>query len=452
MQAVSTPDAQVRPFFTALRDRWWIVVLCTITAAGLTFVTVKRQPGQYEAATLLGLKNQYLDRDIFDLSAAIKTTEETLAQQPGQLDTPEAVIELTKRLGLQPATDARDIANATSVTLDQKFFLPVVQGRDKDPERAKLMADEFARVIVDLRRKRDLRRIETVMRATQRQLDLVTKERESLADKDRLYQRETQAEMTRLTARVLRLKLMLRFRPKTVSVVRWAPIPTTRTRPPALNLSIVAGFFGFMMGCALLAWREQRDRRPRPGEVADDLRAAIITDLPRASLLPGARPNGPYQGEIAALEAVQRVIQSDRPHSVVGVTEAITLGRASAVARLLAETAALGGSRVLLATNDPNGSQSSVAGLEIARYPIEIGEVAGDWLAEQREQYDLVVINLPSPVASAAALELASRADSVIAVWLPDSIDRRQLVRFGRVLTRSGVPLAGVVRVGGQAA
>lgn len=452
MQAVSTPDAQVRPFFTALRDRWWIVVLCTITAAGLTFVTVKRQPGQYEATALLGLKNQYLDRDIFDLSAAIETTEVTLAQQPGQLDTTEGVIELTKRLGLQPATDARDVANATSVSLDRKFFLPAVQGRDKDPARAKELADEFARVIVDQKRKRDLRRIETVLRATQHQLDLVTKERIALDSKDRLYQRETQAEMTRLTARVLRLQMMLKFRPRTVSVVRWAPFPTTRTRPPALNLSIFAGLFGVMMGCALLGWREQRDRRPRAGEVAGDLRAAIITDLPRASLLPGARPHGPYRGEIAALEAVQRVIQSDRPHSVVGVTEAITLGRASAVARLLAETAALGGSRVLLATNDPHGSKSSIAGLDVAPYPIEIGEVAGDWLAEHREQYDLVVINLPSPVGSAAALELASRADSVIAVWLPDSIDRRQLVRFGRVLTRSGVPLAGVVRVGGQAA
>lgn len=452
MRAVSTPDAQARPFFTALRDRWWIVVLCAVTAAGLTYLTVKRQPGQYEATALLGLKNQYLDRDIFDLSAANKTTEETLAQQPGQLDTTEAVIALTKRLGLQPATDARDVANSTSVSLDRKYFLPAVQGRDKDPERAKLLADEFASVIVETRRKRDLRRIESVLKATQRQLDLVTKEREALEGKDRLYQRESQAEMVRLTARVLRLRLMLRFRPRTVSIVRWAPIPTTRTRPPALNLSIFAGVFGVMMGCSLLAWREQRDRRPRAGEVASDLRAAIITDLPRSSLLPGARPNGPYRGEIAALEAVQRVIQSDRPHSVVGVTEAITLGRASAVARLLAETATLGGARVLLATNDPHGADSSIPGLEVAPYPIEIGEVAGDWLAEHREQYDLIVINLPSPVASAAALELASRADSVIAVWLPDSIDRRQLMRFGRVLTRSGVPLAGVVRVGGQAA
>lgn len=452
MQAVSTPDAQVRPFFTALRDRWWIVVLCAVTAASLTYLTVKRQPGQYEATALLGLKNQYLDRDIFNLSAAIETTEATLAQQPGQLDTTDAVIELTKRLGLQPALDARDVANATSVTLDRKFFLPAVQGRDKDPVRAQQLADEFARVIVDLKHRRDLRRIETVKRATQDELDRVTKERVSLEGKDPLMQRETNAEMTRLTARVLRLELMLKFRPKTVSIVRWAPMPTTRTRPPALNLSICAGLFGIFMGCALLGWREQRDRRPRPAEVAEDLRAAIITDLPRASLLPGARPNGPYRGEIAALEAVQRVIQSDRPHSVVGVTEAITLGRASAVARLLAETATLSGSRVLLATNDPNGSSSSIAGLDIAPYPIEIGEVAGDWLAEQRDAYDLIVINLPSPVGSAAALELASRADSVIAVWLPDSIDRRQLVRFGRVLTRSGVPLAGVVRVGGQAA
>ncbi len=445
-------DAQARPFFTALRDRWWIVALCAITAAGLTYVTVKRQPGQYEASTLLGLKNQYLDRDIFNLSGAIKTTEETLAQQPGQLDTPEAVIKLTQNLGLQPATDARDVGSATSVALDKKFFLPEVNGRDADPERAKQLADEFAKVIVELRAKRDKRRITQTLRATEDRLNEVTKERIALADKDQMLQRETQAEMARLTSRVLRLRLMLQFRPKTVSIVRWAPIPTTRTRPPALNLSLFAGLFGVMMGCALLAWREQRDRRPRPAEVAQDLRAAIITDLPRTSLLPGARPNGPHSGEIAALEAVQRVLQTDLGPSVVGVTEAITLGRASAVARLLAETAALGGSRVLLATNDPNTAESKIAGLEIDGYPIDIGETAREWLESRRSQYDLVVVNLPSPVGSAAALELASLADRVIAVWLPDSIDRRQLLRFGRTLTRADVRLAGVVRVGGQAA
>ncbi len=449
---MSPHDAQVRPFFTALRDRWWIVALCAVTAFSLTFITVKRQPGQYEAGALLGLKNQYLDRDLFNLSAAQKTTEETLAQQPGQLDTNQVVIVLTKRLGLQPAKDAREIASATSVALDTKYFLPVVNGRDSDAARAKFLADEFARVIVEQRAKQDKRRITAALRATEERLAEVTKERVALADEDQLLQRESQSEMNRLTSRVLRLKLMLKFRPKTVSIVRYAPMPTARTRPPALNLSIFAGLFGVMMGCALLAWREQRDRRPRPAEVAQDLRAAIITDLPRASLLPGARPNGPRAGEIAALEAVQRVIQADRAHSVVAVTEAITLGRASAVARLLAETAALGGARVLLATNDPHVTASQIDGLEIDRYPIEIGDTAREWVDAQRAAYDLVVVNLPSPVGSAAALEIASLADRVIAVWLPDSIDRRQLMRFGRTLTRANVRLAGVVRVGGQAA
>ena len=62
------------------------------------------------------------------------------------------------------------------------------------------------------------------------------------------------------------------------------------------------------------------------------------------------------------------------------------------------------------------------------------------------------MIDLPSPVGSGAALEFAALADRVLAVWLPDSIDRRQLARLGRTLSRAGIPLAGVVRVGGQAA
>lgn len=449
---MSPHDAQVRPFFTALRDRWWIVALCAITAAGLTFAIVKRQPGQFEAGTLLGLKNQYLDRDLFELSAANKTTEETLAQQPGQLDTQEAVIELTKRLGRQPATDAREIMGNTSVALDKRYFLPVVNGRDEDAERAALMANEFAKVIVDLRAEDDRKRIKRALAATQDELDRVTKERIALIGESSLVQRETQREVSRLTGRRLRLELMLQFRPKTVSIVKWAQVPTARTRPPAMNMAIFAGVFGVMMGCALLGWREARDRRPRPAEVLQDLRAAIITDLPRTSLLPGARKHGPRTQEFAALDAVRRVVQADRPHSVVAVTEAVTIGRASALARLLAETAAMSGSRTLLATNDPYVDEAELDGLKVTRYPIEVGETARVWLDERRAAYDLVVIDLPSPVGSAAGLELASLADRVIAVWLPDSIDRRQLARFGRTLSRADVQLAGVVRVGGQAA
>jgi len=258
-------------------------------------------------------------------------------------------------------------------------------------------------------------------------------------------------EVNRMTAKVLRLRLLKQFRPKTVRIVRWASVPTTRTRPPALNLAIFGGLFGAMMGCALLAWREQRDRRPRPAEVLRGLRAAILTDLPRSALLPGARPRGPRDEELAALDAVRRVVQADRQQSAVAVTEAISLGRASALARLLAETAALSGSHVLLATNDKHNT-TGVEGLDVAEYPIEVGDIARNWLDTQRANYDLVVMDLPSPVGSAAGLELASLADSVIAVWLPDSIDRRQLTRLGRALSRSNIKIDGVVRIGGQEA
>jgi hypothetical protein len=37
-------------------------------------------------------------------------------------------------------------------------------------------------------------------------------------------------------------------------------------------------------------------------------------------------------------------------------------------------------------------------------------------------------------------------------VWLPDSVHRRQLMRLGTTLALADIKLAGVVRVGGQAA
>jgi hypothetical protein len=449
---VSRSDAQVRPFLTALRDRWWIVALCTVTAFLLTFAVVKKQPGQFQASTLLGLSNSYIDRDIFELSRSQESVEAKLAQQPGQLDTATAAYEFTKRLGLQPAIDGRRIQANTSVELDPKYFIPVVHGRSNNPVTAAKLANGFAQVVMEERHEKDQKRLDKAIYAERIQLSKAILAAAKVSSKaDEGIKQQANGDITRLTSKVLRLRLLKEFRPKSVRIVRWASVPTTRTRPPALNLAIFGGLFGAMMGCALLAWREQRDRRPRPAEVLRGLRAAILTDLPRSALLPGARPRGPRDEELAALDAVRRVVQADREQSAVAVTEAINLGRASALARLLAETAALAGSHVLLATNDSH-NKTNVEGLDVAEYPIEVGAVARDWLDAQRAAYDLVVMDLPSPVGSAAGLELASLADSVIAVWLPDSIDRRQLTRLGRALSRSNITLDGVVRIGGQEA
>ncbi|MFT4034643.1 MAG: hypothetical protein QM679_03595 [Patulibacter sp.] len=443
--------AQARPFLTALRDRWWIVALCTLAAGFAAYATVRQQPGQYQAGALLGLKNQYLDRDLFGLSPSQKTTEQTLAEQPGQLDTMTAVVALAKRLGLQPATDARELAASTSVGLDTTYYLPVVQGRDRDANEAARLANTFARVIVDQRRAHDRRRMRAALTATQSRLDEVA--REAAASHDALRRRQLKIEVNRLTANLIRLRLLTQFRPPTISVARWAKVPTTRTRAPAATIGAVAALFGAMMGCALLAWRERRDRRPRAGQVLADLHAAILTDLPRSALLPGARPAGPYEEELAALDAVRRVVQADRPHTAVAVTEAVTLGRAGAAARLLAETAAQRGSRTLLASNDPRLAEGElVERVTVGRYPVGGGESARRWLDRQRAAFELVIVDVPSPVGSASALELASAADQVLVVWVADSVTRQQITRLGRVLRRADVQPAGVVRVGGSAA
>ncbi|MBO9534609.1 MAG: hypothetical protein J7513_16670 [Solirubrobacteraceae bacterium] len=443
--------AQARPFLTALRDRWWVVALCAVTAGLLAFFTVGQRPGQYQAGAILGLKNQYLDRDIFGLSSSQKSAEQTLAEQPGQLDTMTAVVALAKQLGLQPVTNARELAANTSVALDTKYYLPVVQGRDRSPERAAELANAYALVLVQRRRKQDERRMQKAIEATRARLDEVGSEAEKTTDY--LRRGQLRIEVTRLTAALIRLRLLKEYRPPTLSVARWAPVPTSRTRAPALNIGLVSALFGAMMGCALLGWREQRDRRPRAGQVRADLRAAILSDLPRAALLPGARPRGPFSGEQAALEAVRKVVQADQPHTVVAVTEAVSLGRAGAAARLLAETAAAEGSSTLLASNDPHLSEGEQRdGFTVERYPIGGGKAATDWLSARRKLYDLVVLDLPSPVGSSAALELASAADQVLVVWVADSVTRPQVARLGRTLRRADISLAGVVRVGGSAA
>lgn len=448
MLGVAAPERNARPFWTALRDRWWIVALCTLVAAGVTYSTVVQRPGQYQATAVLGLSNQYLDRDIFDLSPAIKTTEEVLAQQPGQLDDLQTAIETTKNLGLQPATDARDVAAATSVSVDRTLFLPIVQGRDRDPVRAAELANVFADTVVARRARQDERRMRRALSATEGSIKQAARR---LEDADPLETVVLSKEVARLSSKALRLRMLLVFRPPTIEVIRHAPVATSRTRPPALNLSLAGGAFGLMMGICLLAWREYRDARPRPDEVLGTLRAAILTDLPKSALLPGARPRGPQPSEFDALDAVRRLTRADHPHAVVAVTEPITLGRAAAFSQLLAETSVQLGARTLLATNDPHLQEQADGDFVIERYPIEVGDVAQRWLDVRRERFDLVIVDLPSPVGSAAALEFASLADSVVAVWLPNSIDRRQLSRLGQVLRRSDIHLDGVVRVGGRA-
>ncbi len=80
------------------------------------------------------------------------------------------------------------------------------------------------------------------------------------------------------------------------------------------------------------------------------------------------------------------------------------------------------------------------------------GGDGAQWLEARRLAFDLVILDLPSPVGSSGSLEYAALADQVLVVWVADSVTQRQMSRLGRTLRRADIPLAGVVRVGGQAA
>jgi capsular exopolysaccharide synthesis family protein len=130
--------------FIQLFWRWlWLIVLCTILAAGAAYLFTPRQPPVYVAGTTLLVTTERSSRDgptaaELSLNARMAVTYKEL------LDKRPILEQVVANLGL--ATSAGNLRARTSVELIPDTNLLLLRVSDTDPQRAAVTANEIVRV------------------------------------------------------------------------------------------------------------------------------------------------------------------------------------------------------------------------------------------------------------------------------------------------------------------
>jgi succinoglycan biosynthesis transport protein ExoP len=135
---------ELREYLAVIRKWWWLIALCTVLAAGFSFMVSRSTPPAYQASTTLVVGQTIQDPDP---SAQDMSTSERLAQTYAEMVRRQPMLKATvEALGLD--TNWEGLRERVSVNLVRGTQLMEIKVTDTDPQRARLTADEIARQLI----------------------------------------------------------------------------------------------------------------------------------------------------------------------------------------------------------------------------------------------------------------------------------------------------------------
>lgn len=399
------------------------------------------------------------------------------------------------RLG--PEYSAKSLKKKVQFDLVTQAALIKISATARDPEEAARIANATADAFVDLRQQVYDRQLATAVTR-------VAAEYRRLRDAG-----ETGPRVRTLSTGLTALRLLRATQTGDVVISERASAPEDPSAPKPIRYGIIGGFVGLLLGLALAVVLEQLDRRlADTSQVARATGLPLLTEIPsakelsRGAVRPGSVPpdiRDSFQRLWNVLDSATRGDGSSRAVIVAGPGPG---SGASTVASGLATSAAESGRRVLLLEADlrspvlaerlgvRSGSDAATrlglapdAGLaallsgagsgdatRVASFEqtggaldlIEAGEPVGNpsallgdeamrrLLTESKGSYDLIVIDVPSPVAVPDALPLMSQADGVVAVARLGRDTDTGLRELDTEISRAGAAAYGIVAVGGR--
>jgi succinoglycan biosynthesis transport protein ExoP len=135
---------ELREYLALIRKWWWLIALCTVLAAGASFMVSRSTPPTYQASTTLmvGQIIQDPNPDTQDMS-----TSERLAQTYAEMVRRQPILQATVE-ALDLGVGWKVLREQVSVNLVRNTQLMEIQVTDTDPQRAMLTADEIARQLI----------------------------------------------------------------------------------------------------------------------------------------------------------------------------------------------------------------------------------------------------------------------------------------------------------------
>lgn len=135
---------ELREYLSIIWKWWWLIVLCTVLAAGASLAFSRSTPPTYQASTTLMVGQIIQDPNP---NAQDMSTSERLAQTYAEIVRRQPILQATvEALGLD--TTWRELRGRVVVNLVRNTQLIEIQVYDTDPQRARLTADELARQLI----------------------------------------------------------------------------------------------------------------------------------------------------------------------------------------------------------------------------------------------------------------------------------------------------------------
>lgn len=494
--------------YMALVRRWlWLIVLCTLLAAGGGFVASQLTVPAYEASTTLLINQAPVSSTSPDYNSVL--TSERLARTYAELLRKRPVLEeVVANLGLD--TDPDLLAQRVGVNAVRDTQLIVLTVEDIDPQRAADIANEIVAVFIQQNRELqssrysasiqslelELAKLQEDIDNTQSRLDELQSATvpEELAERDRLQALLAQyrSSYATLLESYENVRLAEAQSTDSVSVAEEAQPKRLPVRPKTTLNIFLGGMVGglFAIGIALLL--EQLDDTLKSTEEIEQLAGAstlgviarIEGDNPAEKLVTAKRPRSQVAEAYRVLRANIEFSLIDNGIKTVVVTSAGPIeGKSTSVANL-AVAMAQAGKRIILVDTDLRRptlhqlfEQSNARGIttalikqegrSISDYLVPTGvrnlrllpsgplppnpaELLGsqrmaELIENLRMRAELVLFDSPPLLAVADTTILASVCDATLLVVLAASTKADSLRKATEQLAQSGTRLLGVI-------
>ena len=476
-------------FISTLLRRAWIPLLCGALVGGLAFMILNSREKSYETCSYLKVNSGPVDQAILGLPAANKPINNIIGETASEVEQYRVAERAVEFLQLKPYANANQILKVIKAEADQNSGLITVCAKGRTPRESQRIANAVANAYVDISRARQKASLRSARRELQRlQRTRIASVRQqakqggaSSAAIDSVQ--ETQDQIERLT-------LAEKINTDSVVVAKPAELPDGPAGIPPWAIGILGFIIGAALGGALIAVREQNDKRIRSSKQLERIVGApVLASIPGKSLVRQRRP----LDSLSRKEAEPFRLLFAKLRNSTGAEHLETLviasieddGASSSVTWYLSATAAASGARVLMleadadrpsAVDNGNGRPAGVTDIlagrnrldevlfHIAadeRHAVDVvspgernggahlrgGQAIQDLIAQAHANHDLVLIDAP-PVADADAVPFVRNAQGAVLVYRRGGADQDALRDARDELASVGTPLLGIVAVG----
>jgi polysaccharide biosynthesis transport protein len=322
-----------------LRERWLVIAICAIVAAGVALAYAEHKPNQYTATSSLQFTTNSLPDQVAGVAGGGSIDPEGEKATDVQLVTATAVAEMVaKELGTKKAPS--ELLGQVSASDPQNDYVVDITATDEDPKLAAKIANSFAQQYVVYSQQQNQQQL---IKGQQ----LIEKRIAELPIADTV-------DRANLTALSQKLLLLQSVASANARVANTAETPTSPSSPNRKELVIVALIFGLLAGIAFAFLLNLLTNRVSEWEEIPALydlpELAAVPQLPRSARTAKAR-----DVELEPFRILNNglsLLTPSRDVKTVLITSAVSGEGKSTVAIGLARAAALSGKEVVLIEAD----------------------------------------------------------------------------------------------------